>query len=351
MAVARECRTVRSVAGIFDGSTLGKIEVAGPGAAEFLDRMYVTRIASLGVGRSRYAIQLNEAGFVIDDGIVGRLAVDRFHVTTTTGGAARVLHLWEDYLQTEFTDLACWLTSVTEQWGVIAVQGPRAREIIAPLVEGVDISAISLPHMGVAEGRIAGVPMRLFRASFTGELGFEINVPAGFAREIWQRLHQRVESAGGCAYGTEAMHVLRAEKGFIIAGQESDGTVTPMDLGFGSGASKRDFVGKRALARPDLVKLDRPQLVGLLTDAPAIVLEEGAQITLAFEPATGTPAEGHVTSAYMSPALGRSIALALVKGGRSRHGERLYVPMPAGAIPVTIVPPAFLDAKGERLHG
>ena len=349
-AVARECATVRSAVGVFDGSTLGKIEVAGPDAALFLDRMYLTPLAKLGVGRCRYGLQLNEAGFIIDDGIVARIASDCFHVTTTTGGAARVLQMMEDYLQTEFTGLRCRLTSVTEQWGVIAVQGPRARHVLAPLVEGLDISAATFPHMGVGAGEIAGVPLRLFRVSFTGELGFEVNVPAGFARDIWELLRAAAERQGGTAYGTESMHVLRAEKGHIIVGQESDGTVTPADLGFGISAAKPDFVGKRALARPDMGKPDRPQLVGLLTEDPRAVLEEGAQITRVAQPAAGSRAEGHVTSAYMSPALGRSIALGLVMGGRARHGERLFVPMPKGPLAVTIAGPVFLDPQGERLH-
>lgn len=352
MAVARECRTVRAAAGLFDASTLGKIEVAGPDAATFLDKMYVNALKGLGVGRCRYAILLNEAGFVIDDGIVARLAADRFHVTTTTGGAARVLAMMEDYLQTEFTDLTCWLTSVTEQYGVIAVQGPLAREIMAPLVTGVDLSKAALPHMSVAGGTILGVPTRLFRVSFTGELGYEINVPAGQALHVWEALQERCQAAGGCTYGTEAMHVLRAEKGYIIVGQESDGTVTPGDLGQPQGKAKTDFVGKRALARPDMLKTDRPQLVGLLTEARHTVLEEGAQITEAAMPASGTPALGHVTSAYLSPTLDRSIALALVAGGRSRMGQLLHVPMPGGdSIAVRVSEPVFYDPKGERLDG
>ncbi|MFM9937923.1 MAG: sarcosine oxidase subunit alpha family protein [Hyphomicrobiaceae bacterium] len=351
-AVARECRTVRESVGLFDASTLGKIEVVGPDAATFLDRMYVNALKGLGVGRCRYAVLLNEAGFVIDDGIVARLAADRFHVTTTTGGAQRVLAMMEDYLQTEFTDLTCWLTSVTEQYGVIAVQGPKARETIAPLVAGVDLSDAALPHMGYAGGEILGVPMRLFRVSFTGELGYEINVPAREARRIWEALQARVTTVGGTTYGTEAMHVLRAEKGYIIVGQESDGTLTPGDLGQPQGKAKADFVGKRALSRPDMLKPDRPQLVGLLTTPANVALEEGAQVTTSSKPALGTPALGHVTSAYMSPALGRSIALAVIAGGRARCGETLYVPMPDGAsIAVQVVDPVFYDAKGERLHG
>ncbi len=349
-AVARECRTVRSSVGVFDASTLGKIEVVGPDAATFLDRMYINGLAKLPVGRCRYAIMLNEAGFVMDDGIVARMAPDRFHVTTTTGGAARVLAHMEDYLQTEFTDLACWLTSVTEQWAVIAVQGPRARELLVPLVEDVDLSSSALPHMGLAEGRVLGVPMRLFRVSFTGELGYEINVPAGFARGVWDEIAKQAEAIGGALYGTEAMHVLRAEKGYIIVGQESDGTVIPRDLGLPMGAGKRDFVGKRSLARPDMQKTDRPGLVGLECVDDGGPLDEGAQLTQRPDPPAGTPASGYVTSSYASPLLGRPIALALVNGGRARMGEVLYAPMPVGARKVRVVAPVFYDPEGARLN-
>jgi sarcosine oxidase, subunit alpha len=313
--------------------------------------MYVNGLAKLAVGRCRYAIMLNEAGFVMDDGIVARLAPDRFHVTTTTGGAARVLAHMEDYLQTEFTDLACWLTSVTEQWGVIAVQGPRARELLAPLVEDVDLSSGTLPHMGLAEGRILGVPMRLFRVSFTGELGYEINVPAGYARGVWDEIAKQAEAIGGALYGTEAMHVLRAEKGYIIVGQESDGTVIPRDLGLPMGAGKNDFVGKRSLARPDMQKTDRPGLVGLECVDDGGPLDEGAQLTQRPDPPAGTPASGYVTSSYASSLLRRPIALALVNGGRARLGEVLFAPMPDGARKVRVVAPVFYDPEGARLDG
>ena len=352
-AVNRECAAVRASGGLFDASTLGKIEVVGPDAAEFMERLYTNPWKKLEPGRARYGLMLNEAGFVIDDGVVARLAPDRFHVTTTTGGAARVLNHMEDYLQTEFPDLKVWLTSTTEQWAVIAIQGPNARKVLAPLVDGIDLAAAAMPHMSAREGRICGVPTRLFRVSFTGELGFEVNVPAGFGREIWQKIRDESQKHNMCVYGTEAMHVLRAEKGFIIVGQETDGTVTPddLDMGWAIGRLKADFVGKRGLAMPDLLKDDRKQLVGLLTADPARVLEEGAQITAEAAPPRGTSALGHVTSAYWSPALGRSIALALVAGGRARMGQTLQVPMPGGAIAVEVAGPVFYDVKGERLDG
>ncbi len=344
-AVARECRTTRASVGLFDGSTLGKIEVVGPDAAHFLERMYANAFQKLEVGRCRYGLMLSEAGFLMDDGVVARIAPDRFHVTTTTGGAPRVLAHMEDYLQTEFADLKVWLTSTTEQWAVIAAQGPKARDCIAPLLEGVDLANEALPHMSVREARVCGVPARLMRVSFTGELGYEINVGSSHGRGVWEAVWREVERHGGCAYGTEAMHVMRAEKGYVIVGQETDGTVTLADLGldWAIGKTKKDFVGKRSLSRPDLVAENRKQLVGLLTEDPNVLLEEGAQVTGSAAPAVGSPALGHVTSSYRSATLGRSIALALVASGRSRMGARLYVPMPNGAIPVTVAPSVFYD--------
>ena len=350
--VERECRTTRSSVGLFDASTLGKIEVVGPDAPAFLERMYVNAFQKLEAGRCRYGLMLSEAGFLMDDGVIARLKADRFHVTTTTGGAPRVLAHMEDYLQTEFTDLKVWLTSTTEQWATIAVQGPRARETIAPLIEGIDLANDAFPHMSVREARACGVPARLMRVSFTGELGYEINVPSHFGRAVWEAAWREVQKHGGSAYGTEAMHMMRAEKGYVIVGQESDGTVTLADLGldWAIGKTKKDFVGKRSLTRPDMLASNRKQLVGLLTDDPAIVLEEGAQVTESASPPTGASALGHVTSSYMSQATGRPIALALIAAGRSRIGASLHVPMPGGAIGVTVTAPVFYDKPGARLH-
>lgn len=352
-AVNRECKTVRDVAGIFDASTLGKIEVVGPDAAQFLNLIYTNSWDTLKPGRCRYGIMLREDGFVYDDGVVGRMAEDRFHVTTTTGGAARVMNHMEDYLQTEFPHLNVWLTSATEQWAVIAVQGPKAREIIAPLVEGIDLSNEAFPHMSVREGKICGVPTRLFRMSFTGETGFEVNVPADFGPDVWAAIYKRAEALGACAYGTEAMHVLRAEKGYIIVGQDTDGTVTPDDasLGWAVGKKKTDFVGIRGLRRPDLVAEGRKQLVGLLTKDPKVVLEEGAQIVADPNQALPMTMIGHVTSSYWSENCGRSIALALVAGGKAKIGQTLYVPMPDKTIAVEVSDMVFVDKEGGRING
>ncbi|TCD11395.1 sarcosine oxidase subunit alpha [Oricola cellulosilytica] len=352
-AVNRECRTVREVAGMFDATTLGKIEVVGPDAAEFLNLIYTNPFLKLGVGRLRYGIMCREDGFIYDDGVVGRMAEDRFHVTTTTGGAPRVLQHMEDYLQTEFPHMKVWLTSTTEQWAVIAVQGPKAREIIEPFVEGIDLSNEAFPHMSVREGTFCGVPTRLFRMSFTGETGFEINVPADYGRQVWEKVYERGKSMGMCLYGTETMHVLRAEKGYIIVGQDTDGTVTPYDAGLGwaVGKNKTDFVGIRGLKRPDLVADGRRQLVGLKVKDGKTVLEEGAQIVA--DPNQPVPMKmiGWVSSSYWSENCGRPIALALVEGGFERMGRTLYVPMPDRAIEVEVTGTVFFDEEGGRING
>jgi sarcosine oxidase, subunit alpha len=352
-AVNRECLAVRSGVGMFDASTLGKIEVAGKDAATFLNRLYVNNWANLGVNRSRYGILLRDDGFVYDDGVIARLAEDRFHVTTTTGGAARVFAMMEDYIQTEWTDLSVWITSTTEQWAVVAVQGPRARDVLARLVTGVDLAPAALPHMAVAHGQICGVPMLLFRVSFSGELGFEVNVPADYGAEVWAAIHEAGQSHGIVPYGTEAMHVLRAEKGYIIVGQDTDGTMTPDDAGvaWAIGKTKPDFVGKRSLERPTMKQPGRKQLVGLETLDPKLVLEEGAQVVAFRGQAPPMQMIGHVTSSYHSAALGRSIALGVVAGGRARVGQTLYVPMPGGDIAVKVVAPVFYDREGARLNG
>ena len=351
-AVARECKATRDSLGIFDASTLGKIEVVGPDATKFMNLMYSTSWTSLKPGGCRYGLMLREDGYIYDDGVVARMAENRYHVTTTTGGAPRVYRHMEDYLQTEFTHLDVWLTSTTEQWAVIAINGPNARKLIAPFVKGIDLSPESFPHMAVREGKICGVPTRLFRVSFTGELGFEINVPAHYGRAVWETLFEAGQQYDICPYGTETMHVLRAEKGFIIVGQDTDGTVTPHDAGMSWAVAKKkkDFVGMRSLKRSDLVKEGRKQLVGLLTEDPKTVLEEGAQIVL--DPKQPKPMDmlGHVTSSYWSESLGRSVAMALVRDGFNLEGSDIYVPMPNGDLVAKVTKPVFYDPKGERLN-
>ncbi len=351
-AVNRECKTVRTSVGIFDASTLGKIEVVGPDAAAFLNLMYTNAWDNLKPGRCRYGIMLREDGFVYDDGVVGRIADDRFHVTTTTGGAARVMNHMEDYLQTEFPHLKVWLTSATEQWATVAVQGPKAREIVAPLVEGVDLTNEAFPHMSVAECKVMGVPARLFRMTFAGEMGFEINVPADYGAALWDALYKATQAVGGCAYGTETMHVLRAEKGYIIVGQDTDGTLTPDDAGVAWAVSKKktDFVGIRGLKRPDLVRSGRKQLVGFKPRDGKTIVPEGAQIV--EDPNQPKPMKmlGHVTSSYWSENLGYSFGLAVVADGRAKIGQTLYVPLEKETIAVEVTDAVFYDKEGSRIN-
>jgi len=257
----------------------------------------------------------------------------------------------EDYLQTEWTDLSVWLTSTTEQWAVIAVQGPNARRVLEGLVD-INLAATAMPHMSVASGHICGVPMRLFRVSFTGELGFEVNVPADFGPAVWEAVWAAGRAHALTPYGTEAMHVMRAEKGYIIVGQDTDGTVTPDDVGLGwaIGKNKPDFVGKRSLQRPAMLSAERRQLVGLLTSDPRLVLEEGAQVMAQAQASAPSRPLGHVTSSYYSAVLGRSIAMGLVSSGRARMGQTLHVPLAGGNIPVQVASTVFYDTAGARLN-
>ena len=341
-AVARECKAVREAAGILDASTLGKIDIQGPDAAELLNRVYTNAWSKLAVGRVRYGLMCGEDGMVFDDGTTSRLAENHYLMTTTTGNAARVLAWLEEWLQTEWPELRVHCTSVTEQWASVALAGPNARDVLAALAPGLALADDAFPFMSHKQATVAGIPARVFRISFSGALGFEINVPWDRGLALWEAL--MAAGHGITPYGTEAMHVLRAEKGFIIVGQETDGTTTPIDLGLEGLVSKTkpDFIGKRSLERTDTKRATRKQLVGLLTDDPSYVLPEGAQLVAEAQTATPVPMVGHVTSSYMSPTLGRSIALALVKSGRKNIGKKLHVPLASRMITAEITEPRFL---------
>ena len=350
-AVDRECLAVRNAVGILDASTLGKIDVQGADAAEFLERIYTNSWKRLGVGRCRYGLMCTEDGMVFDDGVTLRLGENRFLVHTSSGNAARVLGWMEEWLQTEWPELEVYCNSVTEQFATASISGPLARRLLSELTTDIDLDKDAFPFMSWRDGHVAGLPARVARVSFTGESSFEINVPAGYGLSLWTALMHSGRRYGITPYGTEAMHVLRAERGFILAGQETDGTVTPIDLGMEWIVSRnKDFLGKRSLDRADTTREDRKQLVGLLTDNPEDVLPEGGQIV---ETVTGLPMRmiGHVTSSYFSANLGRSIALALVEGGRDRHGESVVVPLERVVMPARITEPRFFDPDGERAHG
>ena len=352
-AVQRECAAVRVSAGLFDASTLGKFNIRGSDAAVLLERVYTNRWSKLGHGRCRYGLMLDDQGFVMDDGVTARLGDHHYHMTTSTGGAAHVGAWLEEWLQTEWPALEAYVTDVTEQWAVAVLCGPRARDILRGLT-AVDLDRTRFPFMSCREGDVAGVPARVFRVGFSGELSYEINVPARYGLHLWRALIECGEPFGLCPFGTEALHVLRAERGFIVVGQETDGTVTPMDLGLGAmvARDKGDFIGKRSLARSELDRPGRRELVGLLTADPRYVLPEG--VHLVRDPAARPPVKtsGHVTSSYMSPNVGRSIALALVEDGRARIGETLHAHTREGRVePVEVRAPAFLDPHGERARG
>ncbi len=352
-AVARECVAVRRRVGIMDYSTLGKIEVTGPDAGELLDRVYVNRWKDLQPGRCQYGLMLGEDGMILDDGVAARLDDSRYLLFTTTTGAATVLNWLERWLQTEWRDLQVYLTSVSEQWSNIVIAGPNSRKLLAAVGTDIPLEARDFPFMACRDGKLAGVASRVFRISFSGELSYEINIAADEARHVWEALVERGDQYGLTPYGTEALHVLRAEKGFIIVGQETDGSVTPDDVGLGRMVSRRkDFIGKRSLSRDDLRRSDRKQLVGLQTDDPAQVLPEGGPVVDVPGGAPPVPMRGHVTSSYFSAVLDRSIALALVGDGHSKVGERLFVATRDDDwIPVRSRSPMFYDPKGLRQRG
>ncbi|MBF2761037.1 MAG: sarcosine oxidase subunit alpha family protein [Ectothiorhodospiraceae bacterium AqS1] len=347
-AVDRECLAVRNAVGILDATTLGKIDIQGRDAAEFLERIYTNHWKKLGVGRGRYGLMCTEDGMVFDDGVTLRLGERHFLMHTTTSNAARVLAWLEEWLQTEWPELQVHCSSLTEQLATASISGPLARSLLADIAPDIDLDAKAFPFMHWREGEVAGIPARIARISFTGESSFEISTPAGFGLSLWTALIQNGRKYGLTPYGTEAMHVLRAERGFIIVGQETDGTVTPVDIGMESMVSKsKDFIGKRSLSRSNSEREDRKQLVGLLTESPTEVLPEGAQIVEREGPLPMSMI-GHVSSSYYSANLGHSIALALVRSGRSRHGESVVVPLERRNISVRITAPEFLDPEGSR---
>ncbi|WP_328869355.1 sarcosine oxidase subunit alpha family protein [Streptomyces sp. NBC_00287] len=354
-AVARECRAAREGVAFMDASTLGKIEIWGADAGEFLNRIYTNAFKKLKPGMARYGVMCKPDGMIFDDGVTLRLDDNRYFMTTTTGGAAKVLDWLEEWLQTEWPELDVHCTSVTEQWATIAVVGPRSRQVVAQLAPDVDLSAEAFPFMAFRETTLAsGIPARICRISFSGELAYEINVSAWYGLAVWEQVHEAGRPYGITPYGTETMHVLRAEKGYIIVGQDTDGTVTPQDAGMSWVVSKqKDFIGKRSYARTDTARTDRKQLVGLLPSDRTTRLPEGTQlvapdVTLEAVP---VPMLGHVTSSYHSPALGRPFALALVADGRARIGETLLAPVGQDLVPVEVTDFVLYDPEGTKRDG
>ncbi|NQX26132.1 FAD-dependent oxidoreductase [Microbacteriaceae bacterium VKM Ac-2854] len=353
-AVLRETAAVRGGVGILDGSTLGKIDVQGADAGAFLDLVYTNLMSSLKVGSIRYGVMCGVDGMVIDDGTVLRTEENRFLIYTTTGGAAKILDWLEEWLQTEWPWLDVRLASVTEHLVTFPVVGPSSRAVIGALFPDVDVSNEAFPFMTWRDTSLGGVPVRLARVSFSGELAYEVTAVSWFGLDLWERLVAAGAPWGISPYGTETMHVLRAEKGYPIIGQDTDGTVTPQDLGMSWVVSKKklDFIGKRSFARTANADPNRRQFVGILPDDAVTVLPEGSQLVIADSLETLPVAmHGFVTSSYASVALGRPFALALVDGGHSRIGEAINAVVDGRIVPATITSHVLFDPEGARRDG
>ncbi|NNE86872.1 MAG: sarcosine oxidase subunit alpha family protein [Silicimonas sp.] len=348
-AVAHEINTTRQSVGVLDASTLGKLIVKGPDAGRFLDMLYTNMMSTLPVGKCRYGLMCSENGFLIDDGVVARLDEDTWLCHTTSGGADHIHGHMEEWLQTEWWDWKVWVVNVTEQYGQIGVAGPKARQVLETL-GGMDVSRDGLPFMGWKDGELAGIPVRVFRISFSGELSFEIAVKAGQTKALWDKIFAAAEGYQITPYGTEALHVMRAEKGFIMIGDETDGTVIPQDLGLNWAISKKkdDYLGKRAQERTRMVDPDRWKLVGLETTDGSVLPEAAYAVTDQINENGQKVVEGRVTSTYHSPTLGRGIAMGLVLHGPDRMGEVLTFPTVDGdEVTAKIVSPVFHDPEGE----
>jgi len=349
-AVNREVRNTRENLGLLDASTLGKLIVKGPDAGKFLDMMYTNLMSTLPIGKCRYGLMCSENGFLSDDGVVVRMSEDTWLCHTTTGGADSIHAHMEDWLQCEWWDWKVYVANLTEQYAQIAVVGPNARKVLRKL-GGMDVSAEALPFMQWAEGKICDFDARVFRISFSGELSYEIAVPAGQGRAFWDALMDAGQEFGIMPYGTETLHILRAEKGFIMIGDETDGTVIPQDLNLNWALSKKkeDYLGKRAHTRSHMADPNRWKLVGLET-VDGSVLPDGAYAIAEGDNANGQRnTQGRVTSTYYSANMERGIAMGLVLKGPDRMGEVLeFNKVDGTTVAAKIVDPVFYDKEGAK---
>ena len=348
-AVDRECRAVRQGVGVYDGSPLGKFEIQGRDAARFLDLVYTSTFSTLAVGRGRYGLMLTEDGLILDDGVTFRLGEHRFLMSTSTGNADAVNQHMEKILQVERPDWDVRITTVTSQWCNATVCGPMARQVMVALGTDIDLSADALPFMALAEGQVAGLPARVVRVSFTGELSFEINVWPRHMAPLWDRIMEAGAPFGIEPVGSEASHVLRVEKGFLSLAHEADGTTDPYDLGMGwVMAKEKDFIGRRAVAIRRAAGGPRRELVGVVPQDPGRQIPEGAPLTPGGR---REPTEGFVSACVWSVVNERWVGLALLADGRARVGQQAHVRLTDGVIPVDIVAPCFHDPDGRRLRG
>jgi len=350
-AIDREVVAARNHAGLFEGSPLGKIEVHGKDASEFLNRIYLNNMKTLKVGFIRYGLMLNENGIIIDDGVLSRFSENHYQVGTTSAGAKRI-YLWmEEWLQCEWRDLDVQLTQVTDQWAVCTLTGPKARQVLAKLKSNIDLSADNFPHMTFREGTLANVPVRIFRVSFTGELSYEINVPANYGLSLWQTLITAGAEYNITPYGIEAIEILRTEKGYLHLGTDTDGRTCPADVGWAGPVNnkKDDFIGKRSLFRSHNLESGRKEFVGIQSTSDC-TLPIGAHLIDTEHPEFPVATQGYVTSSCYSPTLGKSIALGLLRNGFSRTNQNIYVYDQGKIYDAEIVSPIFYDPTGERLN-
>ena len=356
-AVQRESKQTRQSAGILDGSTLGKIEIKGKDALEFMNLMYTNAFTKMKPMTSRYALMLGEDGMIMDDGIICKINDKHFIATTTSGGAPKVFAHMEEFLQTEWPHLQVYLNSITEQFTTFNISGPKAREIVSKVFSDIDFGNEKFPFMTFKTFNYKNTQARIMRASFTGELGYEIYISPQHALELWELIFKYGKDFDLVPYGTETMHLLRAEKGYVVIGQETDGTVTPIDINFNwmIGKKKKDFIGKRSLTRSDTAREDRKQLVGIVPLDKSQFIEEGQHIVECenLPSKIKTPIEylGHISSSYHSPNLNHCISMAMIKSGNKLMGKKLFVSTPKGTknIPVEIVSPVFIDPENKRL--
>jgi methylglutamate dehydrogenase subunit C len=352
-SVDREVATVRNQVGVCDVSTLGKIDVQGSDAGALLDRVYANTFSTLPVSKARYGLMLREDGFVLDDGTTARLAEDHYFMTTTTANAVKVMQHLEFCQQCLWPELDVQMVSVTEQWAQFAVAGPRARDVLQAVVDpAYDLSNEAFPYLACGDVAVSGIPARLYRLSFSGELAYEIGVPARFGDSLARAIMEAGAPYGIAPYGTEALGVLRIEKGHP-AGGELNGQTTAHDLGMGRMLStKKDFIGRFMAARPALTNPERPTLVGLRPLDRADRLRAGAHLLPRDAEANAKNDKGYVTSIAFSPSLGHWLGLGLLSRGPDRHGEilRAYDPVRDGDVLVEVRPPCFIDPEGGRLR-
>jgi len=352
-AIRREARAVRNQVGIFDNSPIGKLEVRGPDAAEFLNRLYINNVHSLATGRARYGLMLNENGIIIDDGVFIRMAENHFLVNTTSAGVSRIGALMEKWLQCEWTDLRVLVDDVTTQWANFTIAGPHARDVLVDLGTSLNLSAPTFPHMAAATGTIAGLTARLVRVSFSGEVSFEVNVSAGGASTFLDAALDAGAAYGITPYGIEALMALRMEKGYLHVGSDTDGSSTPDDVGWGhvARAKDADYIGRRSLFRPGNLDRNRKQFVGLEPLDPGQPIRPGGHLLAGADRSPPAETDGWITSACLSPNLDRHIALGVLRDGRKRTGEILTVCDEKLSYPVRVVSPVFYDPQGEKLNG